>query len=328
MYAFALVLAVSAVTLGCATQPRGATGETASGVDDDAAAPTPWRQRRAQPAHIVEGQRSTPSPLLLDDTMERAHYLSRDGELLAVIARPPSLPRTADTPVERQPGVVLVHDGTALRQETLAWAGPFVAAGFVVLMPSLRGENGNPGQRELLRGELDDLKAAARFLAEEPDVDVDRLYAFGHEEGGGLVALLALDDDQPFQRLATSNGVYGATTFLRWRAEDPHKVPFDVASLDERTVRALVPNAGEMVRPLVIYAGDPASVGHAATVKARSPTLVDVVILGEPAITSGSALPEALRRFHALIVKDAFPAAAAEPVSLRAQPAPASRSAP
>ena len=338
LIAVSVVFAVSAVTIGCASKPRAAgAGAPEETVDEDAPAPTPWAQRRAEPTRVVAGKSPHASPsLALDEqpgvSFERARYVSQDRELLAVIARPASMPLTADTPVDKLPGVVLVHNGFVLTDDTLAWARPFVAAGFVVLMPSFRGENGNPGDYELLRGELDDLKAAARFFAEEPDVDVDRLYAFGHSAGGGLVALLSLDEDQPFKKLATSNGVYAATTFLRWKAEDPKKVPFDVKNLDERTVRALVPNAHEMVHPLVMYVGsdDAWNVKHAAIVKERAPAgLADVVTV--PGDHMGS-LPEALRRFRELVTTDAFKAPARvsqlrvpQPRALRPR---ASRSAP
>lgn len=310
-----------------------AGAEDGSVIDEDAPPATPWRQRRARPTSVPATARSpwAPPVLTLDETMERVRYRSESGaasgaasgDLLAVIARPPTMPVTADTPTEKLPGVVLLHNGFALTNDTLAWARPFLDEGFAVLLPSYRGENGNPGAFELLRGEVDDVKAATRMFVAEPDVDVNRLYVFGHSAGGGLVSLLALDPDVPFRILATSNGLYSAGTFTRWKRDEPDKVPFDVANLDERTVRALVPNAHELVHPLTVLVGDQDTwvLKHTEAVKARAPrNLVTVHVLKGDHMGS---LPAALARFKELVVADAFGATA------RPGPSPAvSRSAP
>lgn len=302
-----LALTVSAITLACASAPA-TSAAGAVPVDEDAPPATPWRDRRAQPTKVAPSSKSpwAAPALALDDTMERVRYPSSPGALLAVLARPPSMPVTADTPTEKIPGVVLLHNGFALNDDTLAWARPFTDAGFAVLMPSYRGENGNPGAFELLRGEVDDVKAATRFFVDEPDIDVNRLYIFGHSAGGGLVSLLALDPDVPFRILATSNGLYSAGTFTRWKRDEPEKVPFDVANLQERTIRALVPNAHELVHPLTILVGDQDTwvLKHADTVKARAPAkLVTVhVVKGDHM----GSLPEALAKFRDLVIADAF----------------------
>lgn len=70
-------------------------------------------------------------------------------------------------------------------------AGQFRKAGVVMLFPSLRGGNENPGPQESFLGEVDDVLAAADFLAKQPYVDPKRIYLGGHSTGGTLVLLVA-----------------------------------------------------------------------------------------------------------------------------------------
>jgi pimeloyl-ACP methyl ester carboxylesterase len=60
-----------------------------------------------------------------------------------------------------------------------------------MMFPSLRGGNDNPGQIEGMYGEIDDILAAADYLAALPYVDPQRIYLGGHSTGGTLVLLTA-----------------------------------------------------------------------------------------------------------------------------------------
>lgn len=70
-------------------------------------------------------------------------------------------------------------------------ASAFRKAGIVTMYPSLRGGNRNPGYREGMYGEVDDILAAADYLAKQPGVDPARIYLGGHSTGGTLVMLVA-----------------------------------------------------------------------------------------------------------------------------------------
>ena len=70
-------------------------------------------------------------------------------------------------------------------------ARAFRDAGIVMMFPSLRGGNENPGVREGFYGEIDDVLAAADFLAKQAYVDPQRIYLGGHSSGGTLVLLVA-----------------------------------------------------------------------------------------------------------------------------------------
>jgi dipeptidyl aminopeptidase/acylaminoacyl peptidase len=68
-------------------------------------------------------------------------------------------------------------------------ARAFRKAGIVMMFPSLRGGNDNPGKREGFFGEVEDILAAADFLAKQDHVDAKRIYLGGHSTGGTLVLL-------------------------------------------------------------------------------------------------------------------------------------------
>ena len=110
-------------------------------------------------------------------------------------------------------------------------ASAYRNAGIVVMFPSLRGGNDNPGVHEGFYGEVDDVLAAADFLAAQPWVDADRVYLGGHSTGGTLVLLVA--EASPRFR----------ATFAFGPAADPagygsEMVPIDFGDRRERELRA------------------------------------------------------------------------------------------
>jgi alpha/beta superfamily hydrolase len=75
-------------------------------------------------------------------------------------------------------------------------ARAFREHGIVMMFPSLRGGNDNPGQREGFYGEVDDVLAAADYLAQLSYVDPERIYLGGHSTGGTLALLTAECSDR------------------------------------------------------------------------------------------------------------------------------------
>jgi acetyl esterase/lipase len=69
-------------------------------------------------------------------------------------------------------------------------------AGIVMMFPSLRGGNKNPGVQEGFLGEVDDVLAAANELAKLSYVDPKRIYLGGHSTGGTLALLVAESTDR------------------------------------------------------------------------------------------------------------------------------------
>jgi len=172
-------------------------------------------------------------------------YPSGPLSLKAWVYRPPGVE-------EPRPGLVYFHGGFAFGGEDLMEScRPAIDAGYVVMGPMLRGENGNPGHFELFLGEIDDARAACQWFAQQPYVDANRIYTFGHSIGGGVSAVLSLLDDVPIRHGGSSGGLYDHLTFLGWS----DIVPFENTPR-ERSVRLLVGNAHLMRRPHYGYIGD------------------------------------------------------------------------
>lgn len=75
-------------------------------------------------------------------------------------------------------------------------ASAFREAGMVMMYPSFRGGNMNPGNIEAFYGEVDDLLAAADHLAKKDYVDPQRIYLGGHSTGGTMAMLAAAATDR------------------------------------------------------------------------------------------------------------------------------------
>jgi acetyl esterase/lipase len=84
-------------------------------------------------------------------------------------------------------------DGPANNDQS---AGAYRKAGIVMMFPSLRGGNNNPGKKECFLGEVDDILAAADYLAKQPHVDPARIYLGGHSTGGTQVLLVSECSDR------------------------------------------------------------------------------------------------------------------------------------
>ncbi len=70
-------------------------------------------------------------------------------------------------------------------------AAAYRKAGIIMMFPSLRGGNDNPGVKEGFLGEVEDVLAATDFLQKQTYVDPKRIYLGGHSTGGTLTMLVA-----------------------------------------------------------------------------------------------------------------------------------------
>jgi acetyl esterase/lipase len=110
-------------------------------------------------------------------------------------------------------------------------ASAYRKAGIVMMFPSLRGGNNNPGAKESFLGEVDDVLAAADFLAKQKFVDPDRIYLGGHSTGGTMALLVAECSDR-FRAVFSFGPVHDVSGY------DPQYLTFDRSNPREVELRS------------------------------------------------------------------------------------------
>ena len=201
-----------------------------------------FAERRAQ--HRTVLVRHGPSPQGYSNEepppgVEEVHYPSSGRDLKAWYAHP--------SPT-RAPALVYFHGGFSFGAGDFAVLQPFLDAGFAVMTPTWRGENGNPGDFELYYGELDDARAAVAWLRARPDVDLAHVFAFGHSAGGILAALISFYSDTGLQLTGSAGGLYDVEVLDGFE-------PFDPSDAQERLLRVPAPNADQFRVPHIGYIG-------------------------------------------------------------------------
>ena len=213
-----LWLPIVIVSLGCCASCERASSEKSSTTVPAAASPGPNSAadlsvlrstfktkllRRALSPDVAPEQPLPPDARLI-------RY--RSGELLlkAWVSQDPG-------DQKRHPAVVCLHGNFVLEARHWYACSEFQDAGFVILAPMLRGENGNPGDFEMFLGEVDDVVAAGTYLSQVPYVDPARVYVFGHSVGGTL-AMLASMVPSPYR---ASVAVSGAADQASWLEPQP-----------------------------------------------------------------------------------------------------------
>lgn len=179
-----------------------------------------------------------------DEDVILTEYPSGNLRLKALLSR-------ANIDSSKRKGVlVFLHGGFALGIEDVWDCDAFTDAGYIVFAPSYRGENGNDGNFELLCGEVDDAKAAIKWISKQPFVDSTQIFVFGHSIGGGISAMLSLEKDVPINICGSSGGLYNKE-FYGW--EDI--IPFNARNAKEGKMRVLLENVPSMLRNHYAYIG-------------------------------------------------------------------------
>jgi acetyl esterase/lipase len=147
---------------------------------------------------VAEGER-TPAPTPPPDLFHLVKYDSPVGQLPAYVSVTPQ-------DGKKRPAIIWITGGDCNSIDEGCWkegppdndqsASPYRKAGIIMMFPSLRGGNDNPGSKEGFLGEVDDVLAAADYLAKQGTVDPKRVYLGGHSTGGTLVFLVAECSDR------------------------------------------------------------------------------------------------------------------------------------
>jgi poly(3-hydroxybutyrate) depolymerase len=185
------------------------------------------------------------SPMTPPANVTEVRIPSDGRRLLAWFATPP-IAKSAALPV-----LVYLHGGFAFDSDDFDVARPFLQAGFAVLTPTSRGENGNDGAFELMLGEVDDALAAVAWVGEQPRIDKSRIYVFGHRSGGALAALLSLRGDARIRATGSAAGLYPAAQFQAWQEEGI--VPFDPSVARECEARVVLPRVDRVKTRHIAY---------------------------------------------------------------------------
>ncbi len=112
-------------------------------------------------------------------------------------------------------------------------AAAYRKAGIVMMFPSLRGGNDNPGVKEGFLGEVDDVLAAAKHLQKQPYVDAQRIYLGGHSTGGTLALLVS--ECSPLFRAVFA---FGPVEDVAGYGDDRGFLPIDLKNQQEVRLRS------------------------------------------------------------------------------------------
>jgi dienelactone hydrolase len=182
------------------------------------------------------------SPVQTPGGVTEVEYRSGALRLKAWVNRP-------EKENHKYPAVLFLHGGFAFDLDDWTVSQPFRDAGFVVLTPLLRAENGQPGSFTLFYDELDDVLAAAEYLSQQPYVDVNRLCVAGSSAGGTL-ALLAAEASKRFRAAASFSASPDQALLVQHAKID---LPFDKADSRELQLRSPLAYAASFKCPVRIY---------------------------------------------------------------------------
>jgi hypothetical protein len=155
---------------------------------------------------------------------------------------------------KQHPAVLFLHGGFAFGQGDWDTGQPYRDAGYVVMTPLLRGENGQPGAFSVFYNEIDDVLAAADYLANVPAVDSKRMFIAGPSAGGTLVLLAAMASDH-FRAAASFSASPDQVLFCKYAKGAKTDVPIDINDLPELEMRSPLAFAESLKCPARLYYG-------------------------------------------------------------------------
>jgi len=162
-------------------------------------------------------------------------YPASSGELAAYLSPDPG-------DGKRHPAIVWITGGdcnsigdvwSEASRDNDQTAAAYRKAGIIMLFPSLRGGNDNPGVKEGFLGEVNDVLAATDYLEKQPYVDPTRIYLGGHSTGGTL-ALLVAECSKRYRAVFS----FGPVDDVSRYGPDSGFLPFDLSKQKEVEVRS------------------------------------------------------------------------------------------
>jgi dipeptidyl aminopeptidase/acylaminoacyl peptidase len=187
----------------------------------------------------------TPPSLEIPEGAREVEYRSDALKLRAVASPDPG-------DGVRRPAVLFLHGGFGFGRESWEMSRPYREAGYVVMTPVLRGENGQPGEFTMFFDEVEDILAAAETLSTLPYVSPDRIFIAGHSAGGTLALLSALASKR-FRAAAAFSGDPDQLAHTAGRAD---LLVFDPTDIRELRLRSSVAYATSFKCPARLYYGD------------------------------------------------------------------------
>ena len=233
--------------------PPGATAPpAASTAPKPGPKPTLAEARRGFATALVRKEASRePIPAPPPGVLRTVRFRSPAGDLAAYLSSPPGDGKT-------HPAIVWIFGGFDNSIGETAWevgspendqsARAFREAGVLMMYPALRGGNDHPGPREGLFGEVDDVLAAADYLARQDGVDPARIYLGGHSTGGTL-ALLAAEMSGRFRAVFALGPVDDVAGY------GPDSLPFNLSDRREVDLRSPVKWLDAIRAPTFVFEG-------------------------------------------------------------------------
>lgn len=270
-----LVRKRSVTTAAAASQPAGASPTvipSAAAAPATVATPTPTKTEEGPIPPLLAARRQFKTKLLSDaPPLNKFHDPPEEpppgsyklvkfpaplrGSLSAYL-----LPDPKDG--QKHPAVIWLHGGYSGIGDYIYTEQPaendqsprqFREAGFVVMAPSRRGENNNPGKVEMFYGEVDDTLAAIDFLAGQPYVNPSRIYLVGHSTGG-TIALLTAECTGKLRAAISLGGCPDVQVLV----DEPnhHNAPFEWQNSDEVKLRSAARFVETLKTPTWYFEGD------------------------------------------------------------------------
>lgn len=184
-------------------------------------------------------------------------YPARQGDMYAYLTPPPA------NKTVKLPAVIWLNGGYGgIGGDDYFWqpksvendqtGAIFRNPDMVLMIPSFRGENTNPGRYEMFYGEIEDLESARKYLASIPYIDPKRIYVVGHSTGGTR-ALLASEYSDKFRAVFSLGGIPDLK--LRTSGNMIVELPFDENNEEEFNVRSVYRYIKSIKTPTFYFEG-------------------------------------------------------------------------